>query len=230
MSEFIFRRVEQKYLLSSSQFKEFMDLINEHVEHDEYYESKICSLYFDDKNNDLLFNSLEKPTFKEKIRLRSYGVPDNNSNVYLEIKEKYRGTVGKRRGKLSLDEYYKFLDHKYECSTQIMKEIKYYFDLYNLEPFVFVGYDRLCYRGKENHNLRITFDTNLRYRFDELRLELGDHGKSFFDDKLYIMEIKTLDAMPLWLVSSLSQLKIYPTSFSKVGSIFQEKIRSEVKC
>ena len=111
-----------------------------------------------------------------------------------------------------------------------MKEIKYYFDLYNLKPFGFVGYDRLCYRGIDNHNLRITFDTNLRYRFNDLRLELGDKGKKFFEDKVYIMEIKTLDAMPLWLANNLSKLKIYPTSFSKVGSIFQEKIRSEVKC
>ncbi len=230
MNEFIFRRVEQKYLITEVQYKELMKLITKNIEKDEYYKSKICSIYFDDKNNNILINSLEKPTFKEKIRLRSYDVPDKNSNVYLEIKEKYKGTVGKRRSKLTLDEYYKFIDKKLECKTQIMKEIKYYFDLYELKPFVFVGYDRLCYRGLENHNLRITFDTNLRYRFDDLRLELGDHGKKFFKDKVYIMEIKTLDAMPLWLVSSLSRLKIYPTSFSKVGSIFQDKIRSEVKC
>lgn len=230
MNEFIFRRVEQKYLITDKQYKELIKKISKYIEHDEYYESKICSLYFDNKNNDLLINSLEKPIFKEKIRLRSYEIPKKNSNVYLEIKEKYQGTVGKRRSKLKLDDYYKFINHELECKSQIMKEIKYYFDLYDLEPFVFVGYDRLCYREIDNHNLRITFDTNLRYRFDDLRLELGDNGKKFFKDKMFIMEIKTLDAMPLWLASTLSELKIYPTSFSKVGSIFQEKIRSEVKC
>lgn len=230
MNEFIFRRVEQKYLITDKQYKELLKQINNYIEHDDYYESTICSLYFDNKNNDMLINSLEKPIFKEKIRLRSYGIPKSKSTIYLEIKEKYQGTVGKRRCKLSLDEYYKFLDHKLDCRSQIMKEIKYYFDLYKLEPFIFVGYDRFCYRGINNHNLRITFDTNLRYRFDNLKLELGDSGQSFFENKVYIMEIKTLDAMPLWLASTLSELKIYPTSFSKVGSIFQEKIRSEVKC
>lgn len=230
MNEFIFRRVEQKYLLDDKQYKELIKEIDKYIEHDEYYESKICSLYFDDNNNNMLINSLEKPTFKEKIRLRSYGIPKMDSSVYLEIKEKYRGIVGKRRCKLSLEDYYKFMNYKLKCNTQIMKEIKYYFDLYDLKPFVFVGYDRLCYRGIDNHNLRITFDTNLRYRFDNLQLELGDKGKKFFEDKVYIMEIKTLDSMPLWLASTLSKLKIYPTSFSKVGSIFQEKIRSEVKC
>lgn len=230
MNEFIFRRVEQKYLISASQYKMLMDMVDSNIEHDEYYKSTICSIYFDNDNNDLLINSLEKPIFKEKIRLRSYGIPDMNTDVYLEIKEKYRGTVGKRRSKLSLGDYYKFVDKKLTCNTQIMKELRYFFDIYNLKPFVFVGYDRLSYRAKDNHNLRITFDTNLRYRFDDLKLESGDKGKKFFDEKLYIMEIKTLGAMPLWLVSCLSELKIYPTSFSKVGSIFQEKIRSEVKC
>lgn len=231
MNEFTFRRVEEKYMLTKEQYKEFFKLVGEYLERDEYYESKICSIYFDSQNNDLLYNSIEKPIFKEKIRLRSYGIPEDLfAPVYLEVKEKYKGVVGKRRTKLRLGDFYEFYDTGKCSDAQIMKELKYYFDLYELKPYVFIGYDRYCYRGINEENLRITFDYNLRYRFDNLRLERGDSGDKILDDNFYIMEVKTLDAMPLWLTKCLSKLKLYPTSYSKVGKVFESKVRSEVVC
>lgn len=224
MSENIFQRVEQKYVLTKDQKENLLKEIDEHIEKDKYFESTICNIYFDTKNNDLIINSLEKPTFKEKLRLRSYGTPNIYSDVFLEIKEKYKGIVGKRRIKLKLKDFYSYLKKKkYDETNQIMKEINYYFEFHKLKPSIFIGYDRQSYKGILEEELRITFDNNLRSRKDNLRLEYGDFGELFFDDDTYIMEIKTLGAMPLWLVRALSELKIYPTSFSKYGSIYKKE-------
>ena len=102
----IFRRVEQKYLLSKEQYIKLMDRISSHVEKDKYYKSTICNVYFDTTNSDLIVTSLEKPLYKEKVRLRSYGVPTIDSTVFLEIKSKYKGIVGKRRVSFKLKDFY----------------------------------------------------------------------------------------------------------------------------
>lgn len=223
MQENIFKRVEEKYLLNKKQYNLLFKKINNYLEKDEYYQTTICNIYFDNKNNDLIINSLEKPIFKHKVRLRSYNTPKLNDYVYLETKFKYKNTVGKRRIKLKLKDFNKYINkNQFDQNNQIMKEIDYLFKLYNLKPSYYIAYDRKSYKGKENKNLRITIDTNLRSRKDNLSLEYGDKGKNYFDQKTYIMEIKTLDSMPLWLVKTLSELKIYPVSFSKYGSIYKK--------
>lgn len=226
MYENIFKRVEQKYLLTEQEYKLLFKKINKYLIKDKYFKSTICNIYFDTINNDLIINSLEKPIFKEKIRLRSYQVPNINDDVFLEIKEKYKGIVGKRRIKIKLKDFYTYLKtNNYDKDNQIMNEINYYFKYYDLKPAIYIAYDRISYCGKEDNTLRITIDSNLRSRNSDLKLELGDAGKCYFKDKNYIMEIKTLGSMPLWLVRSLSELKIYPTSFSKYGSIYQKELK-----
>lgn len=226
MYENIFKRVEQKYVLTEQEYKLLFKKINKCLKKDKYFKSTICNIYFDTINNDLIINSLEKPIFKEKIRLRSYQVPSINDDVFLEIKEKYKGIVGKRRIKIKLKDFYTYLEtNNYDKDNQIMNEINYYFKYYDLKPAIYIAYDRLSYCGVDDNSLRITIDSNLRSRNSDLNLELGDAGKCYFKDKNYIMEIKTLGSMPLWLVRSLSELKIYPTSFSKYGSIYQKELK-----
>ena len=230
MNENVFRRVEKKYLITENQKDAFLKLIDNHIEKDEYFESHISNIYFDNDKFDLITTSIEKPLFKAKLRLRSYDVPSLEDKVFLEIKDKYKGVVGKRRIKIKLSDFYKYLETGSTKDEQIMREIDYYFKKYDLHPQIFVAYDRLSYKGRDNKNIRITIDDNLRSRTDDLRLELGSNGKKYFQDREYIMEIKILDAMPLWLARSLSTLKIYPTSFSKVGSIYKKLKGSEVQC
>lgn len=221
MYESIFKRVEEKYLLTLEQWKLLFKRINKNIERDKFYKSTICNIYFDTEDNDLIINSLEKPLYKEKVRLRSYSVPSLDDNVFLEIKSKYKGIISKRRIKLTLNDFYQYLyaDNP-PCDAQIMKELDYLFKYYKLIPSYFIAYDRKSYRGCIEKDLRITLDSNLRSRKEDLKLELGDAGKKFFDSDKYIMEIKTLGSMPLWLVRNLSELKIYPISFSKYGSIY----------
>lgn len=224
-----FRRIEQKYLLNEEEKNNLFNIINNYLEKDTYYQSTIENIYFDTKNNDLIIKSIEKPLFKEKVRLRSYNIPNNNDYVFLEIKNKYKGVVGKRRIKITLEDYYKFINNsEFDKNNQIAKEIDYHIKYYNLYPKIFIAYDRLSFKGKKDNNLRITLDSNLRYRYKNLKLEQGSDGKKYFDNPHYIMEIKTLGSLPLWLTNILSELKIYPKSFSKYGNIYKKE--SGVKC
>lgn len=228
MANDIFRRVEKKYLLSKKDYDSLMDRIWFYITEDTYFKSNISNIYYDSCDNELIINSIDKPIFKEKVRVRSYVTPKKDDDeVFLEIKRKFKGVVGKRRVKLTLKEFYDFVEKRKYKDSQIFRELHYIFDFYKLQPMMFVGYDRLSYKGKDDENLRITFDSNLRSREDDLRLELGDHGEKYFDEDMYIMEIKTLGAMPWWLVDALSELKIYPSSFSKIGKIYCKKLEVE---
>lgn len=222
----VFRRVEKKYLLNLEQYKMLMEKIKEYIEVDTYDYSTICNIYFDTDDYLLVNRSIEKPIYKEKIRLRSYGIPKKDSLVFLEIKKKYKGIVGKRRISISLKDFYKYCETgKYpDTNTQIMNEIDYCFKFYNLKPKVFLAYDRHSYRSISDKNFRLTFDQNIRSRTDNLYLEKGDAGTLLLDNGEYIMEVKTLGAFPLWFVNVLSSLKIYPTSFSKYGNVYKKQI------
>ena len=226
----IFKRVEQKYVLSENEFNSLMNLIGNHLNKDEYYQSKICNIYFDSDNYDLIINSLEKGYYKEKVRLRSYSIPSLEDKVYFEIKSKLDGVVYKRRVTLPLKDYYRYLDGKEVTSSnkQIMCELDYVIKTYNLKPKYFIAYDRLSYYDKEDESFRITFDENIRSRQEDLRVEFGDSGKLYFDDKKYIMELKCSDALPMWFINALSSLKIYPCSFSKYGNIYKNSLKEEL--
>lgn len=224
----VFRRVEIKYLLNKKQKDNFLKDIKQYIKEDKYFLSKICNIYFDNTNNDLIVTSSEKPPFKAKLRLRSYDTPSLEDSVFLEIKNKYKGVVGKRRIKIKLKDFYNYCEKGIMEDTQIMRELDYYFKHYDLKPYIFVSYDRESYKGIDDGNLRITFDSNLQSRKKDLRLELGNAGEKYFDEDIFIMEIKVLDAMPLWLTNALSKNKIYATTFSKVGSICKKNEEMEV--
>lgn len=219
----IFRRIEQKYLITIDEYNKIISLSEDKLCKDKFFSETICNIYFDNCNNDLIITSLEKPDYKEKIRLRSYGIPNSNSKVFLEIKKKYLGIVNKRRIILSLKEAYDYLENnKFPNDSQIMKEIDYAFKYYNLTPSLYLSYDRKSYYLKEDSEFRITFDTNIRSRTNDLKLESSQNGTLLMKDS-YIMEIKSIKAIPLWFSSLLNSLKIYPTSFSKYGEIYKNK-------
>lgn len=225
-----FRRVEEKYLITSSQKREFLEKIGNYIKEDKYFRSEIHNIYFDTENNDLIINSLDKPVFKDKFRVRSYGIPNLNDDVFLELKIKYDGVVGKRRIKIKLKELYNYLyKREFDSSAQIFNEIDYYFGYYKLKPAIYIAYDRCSYKGKEDGNLRITFDTNLRSRRDNLEFKNDVEMTNCLDKDLYIMEIKTIQSMPLWLVRILSNMNIMPTSFSKYGKIYESEFKDGKK-
>lgn len=223
MGNNIFKRVEQKYILSFKEYKLLQKMIRERFNKDKYYKSKIYNIYFDNDNNDMIINSIEKPIFKDKIRVRSYSeVKDDDDIVYLEMKQKYKHVVYKRRVMMTFKEYNDYINNHVisDNAGQIMKEIDYYINYYKVFPYMSVMYDRVSYYSKEDENLRVTFDSNLRSRRCNLGLCDDKIDEKYFDDDMYIMEVKGINNLPKWFVDVLSTNKIYPRSFSKVGSIY----------
>lgn len=229
-----FERIEKKYLMTASQKNELLKAISKYIVQDEYGLHTICNIYYDTEDYSLIKTSLEKPVYKEKLRLRSYGIPSLDSKVFLEIKKKYDGVVYKRRIDLTLKEAYDYLGNHIRPSLenrQIFKEIDYFMNFYQPKASMYIAYDRRAYYGVLDPEFRMTIDTNIRSRDYDLRLEKGDQGNPLFMDELYLMEIKVRGALPMWIVKSLSELKIYPTSFSKYGQIFTKEVKKgEIAC
>jgi hypothetical protein len=190
----------------------------------------ISNIYYDTENNDLIRRSLEKPKYKEKLRLRAYGVPSMQDKVYLEIKKKYNGIVNKRRSTLILNEAYDFVETmdkpeiKPYMNEQVINELEYALNLYNVSPKAYIAYDRKAFFGKDDPNLRVTIDTNIRTRRYDVALEKGSYGELLIDKDVFLMEIKTAGAMPTWLTKALSENEIYKTSFSKYGTEYKKYI------
>lgn len=224
-----FRRVEIKYLIDEKTYELLKQQLKPYFKRDQYYKSVITNIYFDNDNYDLIRTSIEKPTYKEKIRLRSYGVPNEKDTVFLEIKKKCKGIVGKRRIMTNIDAINNYMQHNIPIDdSQNFKEIDYVIKKYDLKPKIFVAYNREAYVANNDSELRITLDFHLRSRTDDLLLEHGDKGTMYFKEPTYIMEIKTLGSMPLYLSHILSSLKIYPISFSKIGSIYLKGLMKNV--
>ena len=222
----VFKRYEKKYRLSMNQYILFRQHLEDYMEEDQYGLSTICNIYYDTQNYELIRRSIESPAYKEKLRLRSYGAPKAGEPVFLELKKKYRGIVYKRRIVLPLQEACQGIAAgKFQGrDDQITREINYFLQRNPVMPKVFLAYDRIALRGILQPDLRITFDFRIRARDDRLELTQGDEGEKVIGEDEVIMEIKVKDAYPLWLVHALGEEKIRPTSFSKYGTFFKEKL------
>lgn len=228
---YIFQRVEKKYCMTLAERDAFLADIMERLEPDKYGKSTICSLYLDTPDSVLIRRSIEakgfdKVAYKEKLRIRSYGTPQADSKVFLEIKKKYKGVVYKRRLVTTFEKARRYLDTgEKPVESQIMEEIDYAFRFYRgLGPAMMICCEREAYSVKDMPQLRLTFDMNIRGRDTELSLALGSHGESLLPQDEVLMEIKTDGAMPLWLSHTLDKHRLFPTSFSKYGTAYLRKL------
>lgn len=226
-----FKRYEKKYLLNPDQYSVLKSEIDKHFIPDKYGETKICNLYLDTNDYVLIRRSIDKPVFKEKCRLRTYGIAKDDSTAFLEIKRKFNSIVYKRRIHKDYLNLFGFVNGGVNCldDSQISKEIKYLFDFYgSVKPRFYISYDRSAFFYKETSDIRITFDKNLVWRDYDLDLRLGSYGESLLPDGYILMEIKVPNTAPLWLANLLSELKIYPRSFSKVGTAYKTMIGKRI--
>lgn len=221
----VFDRYEKKYMLYETEYQALFQLIKHHLVCDAHQAYTISNIYLDTDDFQVIGLSLDKPLFKEKIRIRSYGIPTQDSCVYLEIKKKFKGIVNKRRIELNLTQAKQYLQNQKipEISGQIGQEIDWIKSRHELKPKVFIAYDRVAYASPDC-DLRITFDRNVRWRTDDLDLAQGDQGERLLDAERVLMEIKVQNSMPLWLSNALSTLCIYPTSFSKYGTCYKTMV------
>ena len=226
-----FERTEKKYLLTSGQFDAFSRQLSGFMTIDQYGRSTLCNIYYDTDDYQLIRASIQKPPYKEKIRLRSYGIPSPQDPVFVELKKKYSGVVYKRREQLPLREAERFLS----CGSspvrdsQILREIGWTVERYRPSPKVMIAYERIALYGNRDPGLRITFDDSLRWRTTALDLTMGDWGSPVLPDGTFLMEIKFCGGMPVWLSHLLSECEIYPSSFSKYGTIYQHHLAPTIQ-
>jgi len=222
----VMKRYEIKYILTKEQTDYLVKGLDGHMVADKYGKTSICSLYYDTPNYRLIRESIDKPGFKEKCRLRSYGLSKPGKPVYLELKRKAYGIVYKRRIETSIEEVNKFFKSKMDefSNDQIGKEITYFRDYYDsLIPSCLIIYDRVAYFEPDG-NLRLTIDYNPRYRMDDLSLDTSTDGKLLLEEGATILEIKVQESIPLWLSHLLTNGKIYHSSFSKYGEAYKREI------
>ena len=234
-----FKRYEKKFLLNEAQYKAVMPILMQYMRLDEHCqegkEYTIYNIYYDTDDASIIRHSLSKPYYKEKLRLRTYGIPSSlNSKVFLELKKKIGGIVNKRRAVLTLGEAYKFLESGTRPSNldymnaQVLNEIAYYLMNHAVKPTSYISYDRSALFGKDDSNFRITFDHNIITRREELNIEKGRFGEELLGSDKYLMEVKVTSAFPVWLAKLLSENNIHKISFSKYGKEYKQNLlRSE---
>lgn len=215
-----FQRIEVKYLLDDIQYSELMKRLKTMMVMDHFGKTTILNIYFDTPDFRLIKKSLEKPVYKEKLRLRTYKTAEEDTEAFIEIKKKFKGVVYKRRVSMPYSEAVDYLINgkEIEEKSQILKEIDYFLKYYKgIKPAMAISYDRIPMVGIKDHDLRITFDSNIRWRTDNLSLSKGNVGKEILLPEQHLMEIKFKGAIPVELSRILDELGIRAVSFSKYG-------------
>ena len=219
-----FQRVEDKYRISREMMKEILQEIKGHVHKDAYFSYTVHNIYYDSPDSQMIIASLKGGGFKEKLRLRCYEQPNDDTLCFLETKKKYRDIVYKKRIALSHRSAMAYLndDVMHGVHNNTSEEIEFLKNYYHVVPKTLILYDRICFAANEEADVRVTFDLNIRYRLDDINLtEHGDEELLIGND--VIMEIKAMDRYPMWLVRILSKHRLYKQSFSKYGTIFRNR-------
>lgn len=231
----VFNRYEKKFLVEQEKVDILTERLSEYMEIDKYNRDgrmyTICNIYYDTPDDELIRRSIEGPVYKEKLRLRSYGTVGLWDSVFVEIKKKYKGIVNKRRTSMNLKEAYEFIENGLlpdlsnpKINRQVLKELEYFRSVYELVPKVCLCYDRMAFFAKDDGDFRVTFDTNVRARRQDVGLEYGDYGSAVVKDGRWIMEVKMQNSAPLWFTRLMSELEIYPASISKYGTEYKAYI------
>jgi len=232
-AQMTFARVEIKYLLDRKQRDQILSAMAEYMKPDDFGKTSIRNIYYDTESYRLVRHSIEKPPYKEKLRIRSYGsLKDPSGNVFVELKKKYDGTVYKRRLSARWAAAVEWLAGRADSlpDTQIAREIEYLRDHYEtLRPAVYLSYDRQAYYGKDNRELRITFDENILARTDRTSLLYEPCGTPLIRRDQALMEVKADGGYPMWLVKALSAAGARKVSFSKYGTAYEMLIRGNAE-
>ncbi len=223
----VFKRYEIKYMITREQKAKVLDAMKVWMRPDQYGRTTIRNIYYDTDTYLLIRRSNEKPTYKEKLRVRSYGKAEPYSTVFVELKKKYKHVVYKRRISLPEAEAMEWLGKERRCHkrTQISEEVDYFLDHYKtLHPAVFLSYEREAFYATDGSDFRVTFDDTILCRQEDLSLKSEAYGTPILPEGKVLMEIKCSGGIPLWMTRVLSKERIYKTSFSKYGTAYRALI------
>ena len=225
----VFKRYEMKYMMTKKQQKAVLEAMLPYICLDNFGHTQIRNVYFDTDNYRLVRRSIEKPSYKEKLRIRSYEKVKAQDKIFVELKKKYDDVVYKRREALPYNDLTTWLEKESEApfpvDTQIGREIAYFFTYYKtIEAKVFLSYEREAFYALDGSDFRVTFDENILARQEELSLSAEIWGERLIDQDCVLMEIKTSGGIPLWMTKVLTQERLYKTSFSKYGTAYENMI------
>ncbi len=224
MTQTNFKRYELKYILTIDQYSKLMYQMPSDMMLDDYGRHKISNIYFDTEDYRIIRHSLEKPKYKEKLRVRCYGEPSEDATAFIELKKKFDGVVYKRRIYAEQSKVFDYL-----CSgadsveqSQILSEIDYFKNCYDdIKPKVYLSYQREAFVSTLDENFRLTFDFNIMTRENDVSLYSSDEDREVLSNKYVLLEAKTVMGLPNWFVEFLSENCIYKTSFSKYGTAYR---------
>ena len=228
----VFQRHELKYILTQKQKVRILEAIAPYMSLDSYGRTTIENIYFDTENYRLIRRSIEKPDYKEKIRIRRYRNKNAENKVFVEIKKKYDKVVYKRRLSMQEEQAVRWLTGESPggIDSQIAREIDYFIEYYGrLKPALFLSYEREAYVCNDGGDFRVTFDENVICRQDEITFQSEAGGAAVLEEDKVLMEIKCTGGMPMWMAGILSKEKIYKQSFSKYGTAYQTIIYPKTK-
>ncbi len=226
-----FERIEKKFWINEKQYADLLPVLEANTVPDKHGESTICNIYYDTPDYALIRRSIERPLFKEKLRIRSYGVPRESDMVFVEIKRKLNGIGYKRRIKVPFGQAKKLLRGEViNCDNpQIEKELLDFIKRYRPQPMVYLSYRRYAMVDKHYPSLRVTIDRDLQYRLNDIEHLDAANMKPIMDNaSTVLMEIKAPCAIPKWLIDEMSRLKIYQAPFSKVGTCYTRHIAKSI--
>lgn len=228
----IFKRYEFKYMINTEQKAKILDAMSPYMQPDKYGRVTVRNIYFDTDNYLLIRRSIDKPVYKEKLRIRTYSKAESDSKVFVELKKKYKSVVYKRRVAMPQNESMNWVCGKASCSkqTQITNEIDYFINLYKtLRPAVFLSYEREAYESLDGSDFRVTFDDTILCRQNDFSLTSEVYGTPILEGGMSIMEIKCSGGIPLWMTEALTRERIFKTSFSKYGTAYKNIIFNKDK-
>lgn len=220
----VFKRYELKYMITCGQKEQLLTAMAPYMQQDEYGRATIRNIYYDTDTYLLIRRSMEKPVYKEKLRVRSYSRTLPDSGVFVELKKKYKHIVYKRRIRLPEGEATGWLTGQGHCQqqTQISREIDYFLSYYKtLRPVVFLSYEREAYYARDGSDFRVTFDDTVLCRQEALSLGAEVYGMPLLPEGMLLMELKCSGGIPLWMTRLLSEKRIYKTSFSKYAEAYR---------
>lgn len=227
----VFRRRELKFIIDGPQRQALEEVLRQRMVPDKHGRSTICNLYYDTADFRLIRRSLERPVYKEKLRLRSYGLATEDADVFLEMKKKYKGVVYKRRIPITEPEAFAFMERRAPLpkDTQIGREMEYFREFYrDLAPRMYISYDREAWYDPNDGGFRVTMDQAIRFRTTDLSLAVPSHGREILPAERSVLEVKAEGGIPMWMTEFLSTHQIRKESFSKYGRAFQQLLQEHL--
>lgn len=230
--QMIFKRYELKYMLTRAQQKRILQAMQPYMKQDRFAHAVIRNIYYDTDTYLLARRSIEKPVYKEKLRVRSYAPPVPDTKIFVELKKKSESVVYKRRIELPYQALCTAPIQSLPASgsAQIDREIQYFCNYYEgLHPVMFLSYERDAFAALDGSDFRVTFDDHITARTDALSLSTPIYGTELLPPDCILMELKTSGGIPLWMSKLLADERIYRTSFSKYGTAYKHLVLTSTK-